>query len=76
MLSVTGLWELSFKEVRSLPLAARIIKEHLALESKEALALLRGAGAVVIYKGTSVEALWLAEQFEKVLESPQISRIG
>ncbi|WP_143502119.1 hypothetical protein [Pseudomonas sp. Irchel 3E13] len=74
MLSVNGRWKVFLDEVKSSSAASRVIMKLLAAQPKKALEILRNS-VDGVYVGTRVEALWLAEKFKEVGESPRVFHV-
>lgn len=74
MLSVNGRWKVFLDEVKSSSAASRVIMKLLAAQPKKALEILRNS-VDGVYVGTRVEALWFAEKFKEVGESPRVFHV-
>jgi predicted RNA-binding Zn-ribbon protein involved in translation (DUF1610 family) len=72
ILSATGYWKLTLTTLKSIPAVAKALREHLSLDAKEALPVLKAGGDV--YRGTKAEVLWLADFLKDAGENPQVLR--
>lgn len=76
LMSKDGEWKVTIPNMKSLTSIAKILREQLSLKSKDILELLKGSEDNEIFRGSQVEARWLAEILTKSNETPEISRLS
>lgn len=71
MLAVNGQWVVFLDQVKSSAIAAKVIMKSLDVEPKQAFWALRNS-LEGVYRGTQVEALWLADKLTECEEEPRV----
>lgn len=72
MLAVNGRWVVFLDQAKSYAIAAKVVMKSLDVEPKQALATIRNSSEG-IYRGTQVEALWLADKLKECGEGPRVT---
>jgi predicted RNA-binding Zn-ribbon protein involved in translation (DUF1610 family) len=72
MIAVNGQWVVFLDQVKSSAITTKVIMKSLDVESKQALGALRNPMEGV-YRGTQVEALWLADKLKDCGEEPRVT---
>lgn len=71
LLATDGRWALVLQQAKSAARAARVLRDCLALDSSEAIALTRQPGGI-LFQGSATECAWLGEALARVGEETRL----
>lgn len=70
ILDIFGSWKIMLNDVKSIPSVIKILRDHLYINTKDALLVLRMQENNGIFQGTRTEGMWLADLLRKAGEVP------
>lgn len=74
LLAVSGRWALVLQQAKSAARVARILKDCLELDSRQAIALTRQFDGL-LYQGSRTKCAWLSEALAQAGEEAQVPRL-